>query len=103
MIIKCSHCRKILSSEDFESHKCEMPLVGVKNILVADCLDTSCKGKQIMTAWGVDGILYTFEVVPRHPIPIMISSDESLQLKKSDKDLTEPLSAILINVLTMIT
>lgn len=78
MIVKCSHCRKILSSKDFGTHKCEMPLVDVKNIPVTYFLDTSCNSKKFMTGWGIDGVLYTFEVVPREMIPYTISlSDDS--------------------------
>jgi hypothetical protein len=90
-IVKCSHCKKILLSEDFETHRCKKSLIGVKNIPVIDFSDTSCNDRKIMTGWGVDGVLYTFEVVPRKPIPIIISaSDGFLQRKKSDEDLTEP-------------
>lgn len=73
-IVKCSHCKKILSFADFESHKCEKSLVDVKTIPVVNFLDTSCNGRKIMTGWGVDDVLYTFEVVPRKPIPIFLDS-----------------------------
>lgn len=90
-IVKCSHCRKILALEEFDNHKCEMPLVGVKNIPVTNFLDTSVNGKKFMTGWGIDGILYTFEVVPRKPIPCVIPlSDEILHNQESDEDFTEP-------------
>jgi hypothetical protein len=54
-------------------------------------MDTSCKGRKFMTGWGVDGTLYTFEVVQRQPIPMIISSsDGSYHDKKSDDKLPKP-------------
>jgi capsule polysaccharide export protein KpsC/LpsZ len=91
-IVKCSHCKKILASDEFDSHKCELELVGVKSIPVIYYSDVSYKDKKLINGWGVDGILYTLEVVPRKPIPIVMLSDDFLQRKKSDKDLTEPLN-----------
>jgi hypothetical protein len=61
-----------LSSANFETHKCESALIGVQNIPVIYFMDTSCNGKEFMTGLGIDGILYTFEVVPRKPIPMTI-------------------------------
>ena len=91
LIVKCSHCRGIFSSEEFANHKCKMPLVGLKNIPVVNFLDTSCNGKKFMTGWGIDGIFYTFEVVPRKPISyILSSSDDSYHDKDSDEKLPEP-------------
>jgi hypothetical protein len=53
--------------------------------------DDSYDDKRLMTGRGVDGVLYTFEVIQREPIPIVVSpSDGFLQRKKSDKDFTEP-------------
>jgi hypothetical protein len=72
MIAKCSHCTKLLTAEDFETHECDLPLKGVKRIEVVYFRDDSYKDKKLMTGWGTDGIIYTFEVVPRKPIPITI-------------------------------
>lgn len=60
MIVKCSHCKKLLSSEDFDSHDCDLPLNGIKHIEVVYFRDDSYKSKKLMTGWGIDGISYTF-------------------------------------------
>ena len=71
-LVKCSHCNAILSSEQFEGHKCTLfTLRDQKTIEVIYFMDVSCHEKKLMTGWGIDGILYTFEVVPRKPIALM--------------------------------
>lgn len=68
----------MFSEEDFGRHKCDMSLAGVKIIPVAYFRDDSYGNKKLMTGWGVDGILYTFEVTPRHAIPVvMCPADDS--------------------------
>jgi hypothetical protein len=95
VIVKCSHCKRILSSEEFETHKCELQLVDQKTIPVVYFLDTSCNGKKIMAGWGVDGVLYTFEVVPRKPIPYMKSlSDDSYH---DDNDPTPSYQSLVLH------
>jgi hypothetical protein len=48
-----------------------------------------------MTGWGLDGILYAFEVVPRKAIPIVMRlSDGSYHDKEPDDKLPEPTLAI---------
>jgi hypothetical protein len=76
--------------EDFDAHECDIPLKEIKTIPVIDYLDVSCRNKRMINGKGIDGILYTFEVVPRKPIPIVMTSDEFSQQKKSDEDYTEP-------------
>ena len=91
-IVKCSHCNAILSSEQFEGHKCApSKLRGQKTIEVVYFMDVSCNGKKLMTGRGIDGVLYTFEVVPRKPIPLI----ETLNRRKvtpfrTDEEGTEP-------------
>jgi hypothetical protein len=93
LIVKCSHCQQILSSDNFENHECDLPLRDIKRIEVVYFHDGSYKNKKLVTGWGTDGTLYTFEVVPRKPIPIMLPlSDEISQPKPSDEDFTEPIS-----------
>jgi hypothetical protein len=89
----------MFSSEDFDTHECNLPLKGCKTIPVIYYLDESYKDKKIMTGWGIDGVLYTFEVVPRKPISIVMTSDEFSQRKKSDEDFTEPEEVKFINLL----
>ena len=44
-----------------------------------------------MTGRGVDGVLYSFVVVPRKPIPIVTClSDDGYHHKDSDEKLPEP-------------
>lgn len=96
-IVKCSQCKSILEAKDFDMHKCDLPLTDVKRIPVIYFHDSSYGAKKLMTGWGVDGILYTFEVVPRKAIPCTLPlSDEFLQRKKSDKDFTEPMLELFI-------
>ena len=92
MIVKCSHCKAILSSEDFDTHDCDLPFEGVKTIEVAYFMDVSCKNTQMITGRGTDGILYTFEVVPRKPIPIVLCHQTTVNMNpKTDEKLPEPL------------
>jgi len=92
-IVKCSHCNQILSAESFDTHECDIELKGCKRIEVVYFRDDSYKNKKLMTGMGIDGVLYTFEVVPREAIPYVVPlSDEFLQRKKPDKDFTEPLN-----------
>ena len=93
-IVKCSHCKKILSVDDFETHKCDLPLNECKTIEVIRFQDCSYEDKKLMNGWGTDGILYTFEVVQRKPIPLIlpVGDDFSHGKKKpfGDGDFTEP-------------
>jgi hypothetical protein len=73
LIVKCSHCKAILSAEEFDTHEYDLSLKECKRIEVVYFHDRSYKGKKLMTGWGTDGVLYTFEVVPRKPIPYIIS------------------------------
>ena len=94
-IVKCSHCKKILSSKDFESHTCDLPLKECRRIEVVYFQDVSYKNKKLINGWGVDGVLYTFEVVSRKPIPIILPIGDEIshekKSKSSDGDFTEPL------------
>jgi len=91
LIVKCSQCRKILPFEKFSEHECKLELVSTKTIPVINFLETSCKGMKIMTGWGTDGILYTFEVVPRKAIPIVMCHPTKVNMNPdSDDKLPEP-------------
>lgn len=91
MIVKCSHCKQMFDEKDFDAHECDMPLKECRRIEVAYFRDDSYMNKRLMTGRGIDGTLYTFEVVIREPIPMTISaSDGFLQPKKPDKDFTKP-------------
>lgn len=94
MIVRCSHCKKLLSAEKFDAHECDLPLNGVKRIEVVYIRDDSHKGNSLMTGWGTDGVLYSFEVVQRKAIPIVMTADEILQHKQTDEDLTESILAL---------
>ena len=71
-VVKCSHCRQITTLEEFDKHKCDLPLKECKTIEVVYFQDMSYNGKQLINGRGTDGILYTFEVVPRKPIPMIL-------------------------------
>jgi len=97
MIVKCSYCKQILSGETFESHECDTHISGVKIIEVAYFRDDSINGKKRITGRGIDGILYSFEVVARQPIPITIPlADEKKQPFRTDEDVPVPLEAIFL-------
>ncbi len=95
LIVKCSHCHQIFSEEDFDSHVCDRPLKECKFIEVSEILDGSYGNKRLINGWGTDGILYTFEVVPRKAIPLMEPltrrkvTNQSWK-DKTDEDVTEP-------------
>ena len=91
----------MFSETDFEAHTCDTPLKGCKIIQVTEFYDGSYKDKKLMNGMGTDGVLYTFEVVPRKAIPITIPlnnnpSDDSYHANKNDDKLTEPFSIIFI-------
>jgi hypothetical protein len=81
----------MLASGDFNSHKCSWALKGTKEIPVVYFRDDSFDDKKIMTGYGIDGVLYSFVVVPREAIPLI----ESLSRRKvtdsgTDEEVTEP-------------
>jgi hypothetical protein len=69
-----------------------------KTIEVVYFMDVSCNGKKLMTGWGTDGILYTFKVVPRKPIPLILPIGDEISHGKrkrfGDGDFTEPYSRL---------
>jgi len=97
LIVKCSHCHQIFSTEKFESHKCDLPLKKVKQIPVVYYRDDSYDDKKIMTGWGIDGTLYSFVVEKRKPIPLIEPIRRIFTERKSDKDFTEPGDNVLID------
>jgi hypothetical protein len=82
---------KFFSPEKFDTHECDLPFKECKNIEVIYFRDSSYKNKKLMAALGIDGVFYTLEVVPRKPLPIVMTPDEFLQYHQSDEDLTEPI------------
>jgi hypothetical protein len=86
----------MFSSDDFDSHKCELKLTANKEIPVVYYNDSSYGDKKAITAWGVDGVLYTLEVTPRRPILIaMCPSDDSYHEPESDDKLPVPIEESL--------
>lgn len=95
MIVKCSHCKAMFSEEDFEAHECDLPLTGCKTIEVTYILDVSTKNTKMISAQGIDGVLYAFEAVPRKTIPLMLPiSDGISQRELPDEDDTVPMPAL---------
>ena len=98
-LVKCSHCHQIFSSEAFDAHTCDLHLIDQKNIPVINIVDSTHSGKRLMTGWGIDGVLYVFEVVPRKPIPLMEPLNrriltEDPQKDENDDNLTESIAPL---------
>jgi hypothetical protein len=96
MIVRCSHCHQIFSEGSFDGHKCDLPLKECRRIDVVYFMDVSYDDNKLMNGLGTDGVLYTFEVVPRKATPIIMTTDEFLQRKRADKDFTEPALTLFI-------
>ena len=87
----------MFASEKFESHKCELTFTANKEIPVVYYRDDSYGDKKSVTALGIDGVLYTFEVVPRKPIPIVAFMRNLTTVNmnpETDDKLTEPVLPI---------
>lgn len=85
----------MFSDTAFDEHKCDIPLKTCKTIEVVYFQDGSFKDKKLMTGWGIDGVLYTFEVVPRKPIPIVLGNPTTVNMDgDSDEKLPEPVSPL---------
>jgi hypothetical protein len=81
----------MFSETDFDSHTCDRPLKECRIIEVSEIIDGSYGEKRLMNGWGTDGVLYTFEAVPRKAIPYFIRlSDEKKHLPDSDTEVTVP-------------
>ena len=99
------YCESGLSTRDFDSHQCDLQLKGVKTVEVLYFRDDSYKGRKIVTGWGVDGISYVFEVVPRKAIPYFTELTsrrfltDTQKKNKTDGDFTEPLEIIFISLI----
>ena len=95
MIVKCSHCGLLTSSEKFDNHECDFTYTRSKIIEVAYFRDDSHKNKQVITAMGLDKVLYTFEVLPRKAIQITVPlSRRMVTAFKTDDKETEPSQTI---------
>jgi hypothetical protein len=91
-IVKCSHCKQILSSTNFDAHECDMPIKDSKRIEVVYFRDDSYKSEKLMTGLGTDGVLYTFEVVPREAMPYFSPlSDDSYHEPSNRRQVTRTL------------
>lgn len=91
-----------MSSAEFEQHECDLPLKTIERIKVVYFRDDSYKDKKLMTGWGIDGILYTFEVVPRKPIPITIPlADETLRERQNGRRLYKTIFKVLSSLYRM--
>lgn len=80
-MVKCARCKKALIAEEFGDHICTPEWKGCKTILI-DYHTTSKdeKGREIILAMGMDGIMYSLVLdnKPTEPIPFK-PSDETLQ------------------------
>jgi len=66
LIVKCTHCKQIFSSEDFDAHKRDLPLTECKKIEVVYFQDDSFKNKKLMTGWGTDGFFIPLRLYPEN-------------------------------------
>ena len=89
MIVKCSNCGEMLADSEFEKHECNIPLKNHKHIDFVYFMDVSLKNKKLMSGMGTDGILYTFEVVPRKAIPITIPYPTKFHNKKDPTETSQ--------------
>jgi hypothetical protein len=95
LLVKCSHCKEILSQDQFDSHKCRLQVKACREIPVVYYREDSNDNEKSVTAWGLDNILYTFEVVPRKPIPITLPlADEFSQHEKQPKNSQNPVGEL---------
>lgn len=96
MIVKCSHCQSILSEDNFAIHECNIVLKGSKIIEVIDFIDVSTKSTKMISAQGIDGILYAFEVVPRKAISYFTKlSDDSYHEPQNRRKVNRTLTCYL--------
>lgn len=90
LIVKCSHYKHLFSATDFSSHKCDVSFNDVIEIPVVYFSDMSYDKKKIIEGMGVDGVLYSFVIEKRKPIPIIEHIRRKETPWKSDVDETEP-------------
>jgi len=81
---RCPFCKEYLLSWQVKEHKCNQPIRTVKEIPVIFSYETSKMGHSIIIAMGFDGVLYRL-VTTKNRL-----TDEFLQRKRTDEDLTEP-------------
>ncbi|MGD6852217.1 MAG: hypothetical protein ACQCN6_09190 [Candidatus Bathyarchaeia archaeon] len=89
----------MVADSDFPKHECDLQLNECKRIDVIYFQDVSYKNKKLMNGLGVDGVLYTFEVVPRKAIPLMEPINrrkftERIKKDGTDEDFTKPVSLL---------
>jgi hypothetical protein len=89
----------MFADDKFTDHECDIQLKECKRIKVVYFQDGSYKDKKLMNGLGSDGVLYTFEVVPRKVIPMIESLGrrkvtDSQWKDKTDGEVTEPQKAL---------
>jgi hypothetical protein len=94
-LYKCRRCCKLLIAEEFDGHNCS-PKINGKLVKIDVDYWFQAKhpqtGEDIISAKGLDGTAYWFIKRLQRPsdkVPFK-PSDESLQVRKSDADFTEP-------------
>lgn len=80
-LVKCSRCKKAMIDEEFDDHNCSPALKGSKTILLDYYTKGKDeKGKEMLLAKGMDGIMYTFIVDNEASMPLSFDpSDKNLQ------------------------
>jgi len=87
---QCPYCKKYLLACQRQEHKCDAPLVDVKEIPVIFFYELLTKdSRKIVIARGFDGVLYLL-IQSRNPL-----SDDSYHDNESDEKLPEPKKLII--------
>ena len=93
LIVKCSHCNQFFSIEQFDSHKCELPINGAKEIPVIYFREDNHGINKTIVGRGLDGILYALIIKPRKPLPVALPIRRKETVWKSDVDEPVPETA----------
>ncbi len=85
-LVRCSNCEQIIIAEDFDDHKCKIPIKCCsKEIPVEYFVDCSTDTEKAMIGKGLDGVSYWFVVKPRKALPWYPSNDFTQGRKPNDK------------------
>ncbi len=79
----------MFAERDFATHTCDVPIQKCKIIEVTEIFDGSYGNKKLVNGQGIDGTLYTFEVVPRKAISIIEPLSRRMVTGNQWKDKTD--------------
>lgn len=91
-VVKCARCNKVLIAESFQHHACIVSYVGSKDIEVetfGKYIDED--GREVVVAYGIDGITYRFYQTDKEKIPIPFEpTKRKVTTSQPNGDVTEP-------------